>query len=260
MIGKINISVADIRAEPRFQSERTSQALFNEVVDILDKKDDYVYVNTGDGYEGWIAGQFISEHKEGPGEKSYLVISNLAPGYLARDKKSKRIISIPYGCRLSGEFKDDYLGIQSERYGVFYIASSDLRKIEDSEKPLSLDKDTLLNEAEKFLGAPYLWGGRSFFGIDCSGFVQTIARRFGVELPRDTKDQINCGEDIERDEIKLGDLLFFPRHVALAISRTEFIHSSSSNGGVAFNSLDSQDILYSQYLDESFKSARRIFE
>ena len=260
MIGKININVADIRAEPRFQSERISQALFNEIAEILDKKDDYVYVKTGDGYEGWIAGQFLSEHQEGPGEKSYLVISNLASGYLAPDISSKRIVSIPYGCRLLGKFEGDYLGIQSERYGVFFIGAKDLLNIDESERALSLNKDTLLNEAEKFLGAPYLWGGRSFFGIDCSGFVQTIARRFGVELPRDTKDQISCGKEINRDNITLGDLLFFPRHVALAISRTEYIHSSTSNGGVAFNSLDTQDKLYNRYLDESFKTARRIFE
>jgi cell wall-associated NlpC family hydrolase len=57
----------------------------------------------------------------------------------------------------------------------------------------------------------------------------------------------------------LGDLLFFPRHVALAISKTDFIHSSSSNGGVAFNSLDSKNKIYNLYLDESFKTARRIF-
>jgi cell wall-associated NlpC family hydrolase len=129
-----------------------------------------------------------------------------------------------------------------------------------AKKKISLDKDTLLNEAEKFLGAPYLWGGRSFFGIDCSGFVQTIVRRFGVELPRDTKDQIKCGEEIKRDQIHLGDLLFFPRHVALAISKMDFIHSSSSNGGVAFNSLDPANKIYSRHLDESFKTARRIFE
>jgi len=104
MIGKINISVADIRAEPRFQSERISQALFNEIVEILDKKDDYIYVKTGDGYEGWIGGQFLSEDIEDPGEIFYLVISNLAPGYLARDDSARRIVSIPYGCRISGEF------------------------------------------------------------------------------------------------------------------------------------------------------------
>lgn len=260
MIGKININVADIRAEPRFQSERTSQALFNEKVKILDKKDDYVYAKTGDGYEGWMAGQFLSEYKADHGEETHLIISNLAPGYLARDENSKRIVSIPYGCRLSGEFKDGYLGIQSERYGDFYIGLNDLGKIDKTEKPLSLSKDTLINEAEKFLGAPYLWGGRSFFGIDCSGFVQTIVRRFGVELPRDTKDQINRGVEIQRDNIGLGDLLFFPRHVALAISKTEFIHSSSSNGGVAFNSFDSSSKIYSRYLDESFKTARRIFK
>jgi hypothetical protein len=259
MIAKININVADIRAEPRFQSERTSQALFNEIVEILDEKDDYQYVKTGDAYEGWIAGQFLSQCGENPEENPYLVISNLAPGYQEPDNGSKRVVSVPYGCKLSGDTESGYLRIQSERYGTFYIHSRDFINNSGAEKSLSLDKDTLLKEAEKFLGAPYLWGGRSFFGIDCSGFVQTIVRRFGVELPRDTKDQINSGREVERNQIRLGDLLFFPRHVAMAITKTDFIHSSSSNGGVAFNSLDSKINLYNRYLDESFKTARRIF-
>lgn len=260
MTSSVNINVADIRAEPKFQSERISQALFNEVVEVNDEKDGYLKVRCGDGYEGWMASQFVSEHSDFPVDISFIVDTNLACGYAKPDINSKRIVCLPYGCCLYGKEENGFLNLSTDRYGNIFVKISDTRKFEESAKPLRPDREELIAETEKFLSAPYLWGGRSFFGIDCSGFVQTIARRFGVELPRDTRDQINVGVEAARDKIQYGDLMFFPRHVVLAVSETDFIHSSSTNGGVAFNSLDPQSAIFSEYYHLEFKTARRIFE
>ncbi|UCE67149.1 MAG: C40 family peptidase [Candidatus Zixiibacteriota bacterium] len=258
MISRININIADIRAEPKFQSERTSQALFNERVEILDEKDGYLRVKSRDGYIGWIAAQFTSEYREYRSEKTYLVTSNLTPGFTYPDTDSARIVYLPYGCSLYGEEKDGFLRILSERYGEIYVRLGETLTLTSPLEPFRPNRDFIKSEAEKFLSAPYLWGGRSFFGIDCSGFIQTIMRRFGWDLPRDTKDQINCGVEIDRKSVRNGDLLFFPRHVALAVSKREFIHSSSSNGGVASNSFDRKSPVYSEYLDKNFIAARRV--
>lgn len=258
MISRININIADIRAEPRFQSERTSQALFNEPVEVLDEKDGYLRVKSRDGYVGWVASQFTSEEKEYPVDRTYLVTSNLIIGFAFPDIDSARIVFLPYGCNLCGEEKGSFLKLSTERYGEIYVPLSDMMFLTNPIEPHRPDNILLISEAEKFLSAPYLWGGRSFFGIDCSGFVQTIMRRFGWELPRDTKDQINCGMESDRNSIRNGDLLFFPRHVALATTEREFIHSSSSNGGVAYNSLDPESPIYSEYLDKNFIMARRV--
>jgi cell wall-associated NlpC family hydrolase len=123
---------------------------------------------------------------------------------------------------------------------------------------LALNADNLISEVEKFLGAPYLWGGRTFFGIDCSGFVQCIMRRFGVQLPRDSKDQRKKGTKISRSDIRAGDLLFYPGHVTLAVSDMMMIHSSGSNGGVAYNSLDPRSPLYNKFFDKNIETVRRI--
>lgn len=257
-MARININVADIRQEPKFQTERTSQALFNEPVDVLEEEAGYCRIRSWDQYEGWIAGQFLTEHDDFDGRESSVVVANLASAYEKSDPASRRLTSIPYGSHLYGTDIGEFLKISSERYGEIYIGKSDLSGSDVINWKYDSETDDLASEAEKFRGAPYLWGGRSFFGIDCSGFAQTIMKRFGISLPRDTKDQIECGEGVNREEIKAADLLFFPRHVTIALSDTRMIHSSSSNGGVACNSLDPQSPVYSKNLDESFLCARRV--
>jgi hypothetical protein len=254
----VNISVADVRSEPDFHSERISQALFNEKVDILETGDEYCRVRSGDGYSGWIAGQFLSEYQKPTSEGPFLVSSALAPAFENSDPDSRRLTSIPYGCPLHGKTSAGFLQVESGRYGSFFVPLLDLSGPGLETQTLILDTDNLIRETEKFLGVPYLWGGRSFFGIDCSGFSQIIMKRFGVALPRDTKDQVKAGREVKRDEIRAGDLLFFPRHVTIAISDTLMIHSSLSNGGVAYNSLDEESPIYNQYLDKSLICARRV--
>lgn len=258
MTSIININVADMRSKPDFHSERVSQALFNEKVEVLEKGDEYCGVKSADGYTAWVARQFLSEYREPEGDGPFVVSSGLALALEKNDPVSRRLTSIPYGCTLYGRISGDFLEVQSERFGTFFIAASELHYPGPEVESPNLEAGGLVLEAEKFLGVPYLWGGRSFFGMDCSGFSQTIMKKFGLFLPRDTKDQIKTGREVERGGIKAGDLLYFPRHVALAISDTLMIHASLFNGGVAYNSLDREDPRYSQYLDESFMIARRL--
>ena len=116
----------------------------------------------------------------------------------------------------------------------------------------------LVAEASRFLGVPYLWGGVSPNGFDCSGLVQTICRRFGIHVPRDTKDQIAIGTEIPREQVVTGDLLFFKRHVGFAIGTDRIIHSSVGGSGVRINSLRAGMADYREDLDRDFNQARRI--
>ncbi len=257
---RVNINVADVRAEPKRRSERVSQILYNELVEIIEEEERHYRIRQRDGYTGWVRKQFLSEHDGFQGDGPFIVEENLATALLKPDPSSKRVTSIPFGCLLYGRETDGFLEIRSERYGEFFINSEDYLDIKDLHKAVGLDSASIAIEGNKFLGAPYLWGGRSFFGIDCSGFVQIIMNRFNIALPRDSKDQIRAGVEIKREDIKAGDLLFFPRHVTMALSRDLMIHSTPSNGGVAYNSLDPQSRIYSKYHDESFITARRVSE
>jgi hypothetical protein len=229
-------------------------------VEIIEDQERYSRIRQRDGYEGWIRKQFLTRHDRFQGDGPFLIIKNLAPAFTTPDLSSKRITSIPYGCLLYGQETEGYLKVHSERYGEIYINSNDYLNSKEYYKDTELNSANIAAEADKILGAPYLWGGRSFFGIDCSGFVQIIMSRFNIALPRDTKDQINAGFEIKREDIRAGDLLFFPRHVTLALSRDLMIHSTPSNGGVTYNSLDPESPIYSKYHDESFITARRVSE
>jgi len=259
MIARISINVADVRQEPSHRSERISQGLYNEIVIIQERGKGFSRVKFPDGYIGWMGNQFLSENSPDNGEGPYIVHTLLAGGLERPDIGSRKVALFPYGCRLYGQMEIGFLNVQSERYGDVFVPEADLIDMSGIVPPANIESDDILLEAEKFMGVPYLWGGRSSFGVDCSGFVKTIMARFGVELPRDTKDQIKSGTEIPRGEVGRGDLLFFPRHVALAVSRDLFLHSSRSNGGVAFNSFDRGSRIYGAELDKSFLSARRVF-
>jgi hypothetical protein len=260
VVAIVDVNIADIRAEQSGRSERISQALFFEIVEILEEGRRYARIRQEDGYEGWIRKSFLVEREGFSGVGPFIVSTNLAPVYESPDRLSGRVTSIPYGSWLFGEESSGFLKIVSDRYGDIFIGLEDLESVDSREGKHPPDSTALCTEAEKFFGAPYLWGGRSFYGVDCSGFTQIILARYGVKLPRDTKDQIKVGTEVKREDIRVGDLIFFPRHVGLAVSRNLMIHSTGSNGGVAYNSLDPDHPQYSEYHDDNYVTARRVMK
>jgi len=121
--------------------------------------------------------------------------------------------------------------------------------------------DEVMFKVIEYLNTPYLWGGTSKRGIDCSSFVQTVMyQALGITLPRTSFEQSNVGEDIQRSELKFGDLLFFDTmrkgrttHVGIYLSDGYFVHSGSSTG-VAVASLDSE------FYSRVFLKAKRVIE
>lgn len=139
------------------------------------------------------------------------------------------------------------------------ISSSIAGFISSSEFSTSIDKDEVMYKVIEYINTPYLWGGTSKRGIDCSAFIQTVMyQALGVTLPRTSLEQSNVGEPVEKSELKFGDLVFFDTmrkgrvtHVGMYLGNGYFTHSGSRTG-VAVASLD--DEFYSR----TFLKARRV--
>jgi cell wall-associated NlpC family hydrolase len=256
----VTTNLLDLWSEPRYNSERASQLLFGEIISTGAVRNGFVRIVQPDGYVGWVDRRFIREVS-----KTRAATYRKAAELIVMREKMK-IIDTSGPATVSPHFL--YYGtrvrvLSRKKLGTvcvfpdgtqFRAPANALVKAKDS-KVVGSD---LVREARRFLGVPYLWGGISPAGFDCSGLVRTVLSRYGIYVPRDTKDQIKAGRPIERTEVQTGDLLFFKRHVGLAIGRDRLIHASMGGSGVRINSLRPGSDDYRPDLDSGFATARRI--
>lgn len=215
--GICTVSIAAIRAENSHQSEMTSQILYGETIEILAIEGDFAYIRMHfDHYEGWLSVyQFSRITEENFSSRTKHILS-----------KNFEVYDLPEGKKT--------LSIGSE---------IDLQSENTFKNPSS---ENITETAKLFLNVPYLWSGRSFFGIDCSGFVQLIYKVHGISLPREAHQQAEVGQVLSfAEESNPGDLAFFENeegkisHVGMLLNPTEIIHAF---GEVRIDSLDSTGI------------------
>lgn len=217
--GICNLSVIPIRKEGCHTSEMVSQLLYNELYEVIDEKPGWFYIKTvEDQYEGWIQG--IQHHAINEEE------------FLALSRKERYVVDQPV---------IEYQGRQLSIGTILNEPVSGTMTIPEVFSPT-----LMLDFAQKMLDTPYLWGGRSIFGIDCSGFVQLCARAAGKQLPRDASQQVQEGELVYfLPEIQPGDLAFFGNeeghivHVGMMLDNERIIHAS---GQVRVDYLDQTGI------------------
>lgn len=203
----IGISVADIRVEPKFECERDSQLIYGEEVEILSEHGEYVKVRGRDGLEGYVKKRLV--YDDGA-ERKY----KLNHFYDAGSMK------FPFGSYLSDEDVEEY-GIPRD-----YLVD------------ISNNNFKVTELANMFLTVPYLWGGTSDFGYDCSGMVQRLYRYIGVEIPRNADQQRDFTETVPDFNAALpGDLIFFEGHVGLYLGNGRMIHANGHSASVSIDDL-----------------------
>ncbi len=235
--GISNLSIVPVRSDPREKSEMCTQILFGEHYTIIEENAKWCQIKLAfDGYEGWIDRKMVNEIDE----KDFLQLAGI-PQIVTTDVfnivqttggYSNFLIvagsSLPHFDQVARTFKIGNV-IYNIQGNSIAAAHRDVREI-------------IIENALKYFNAPYLWGGRSPFGIDCSGFSQILYKMAGLTIPRDAVQQAMMGDNLTFVEEALpGDLAFFDNedgaiiHVGIIWEKNKIIHSS---GKVRIDNVD----------------------
>ena len=230
MFAICNLSIIPLRAESSDKSEIVSQILFGEHFEILEQQKQWSKIRLAfDGYEGWIDTkqyQIISEESFNTLNKEVLILNSDLVECITTP--TNNLIPITLGASLSFL---NHSEINNENYIFEGLKISGIK-----------EKSSIINTALMYLNAPYFWGGKTPFGIDCSGFTQMVYKLNGYKLLRDASQQANQGEVLSFiEESEPGDLAFFDNeegkiiHVGIILENNYIIHAS---GKVRIDRLD----------------------
>jgi hypothetical protein len=242
-----------MRKESAHQSEMVSQLLFGEFAEVLEEQKDFIRVKClFDQYEGWCQRSQL-EFADTVRETDRYLVADTESIYMEAD----RSIPITFGTPVYGGPDDE---IQFGKKVVTYdIGEENIWR--SSEEVYNAEQIRFI--AEHYLETSYLWGGKTVYGIDCSGFVQQVFKFFNLKLPRDAWQQAEVGEDVNFGDHRIADLAFFKNengritHVGLVLEDGKIIHAS---GRVRVDDLKEDGIFSSEngIQSHTFHSLRRV--
>lgn len=240
------VPVANMYSGPSDKVDVVSQAIYGTNVTLLVARGEWSRIQTPDRYKGWVPSRHVRILLTGNGyAKSATAVqvqSLFANVYAEPDiTRHKPVLTIPFESRLEMIPDAKMRNGQPLPEGWLQVHLPDLRSAWIQQGDVAADLKSLsipesIELAKRFLGIPYLWGGRSSFGFDCSGFTQMLMRARGVNMPRDADQQAawNSAMHVERKNLQVGDLLFFGSsarqitHTGMYIGDGEFIHDTTN--------------------------------
>jgi cell wall-associated NlpC family hydrolase len=248
------VPVANMYSKPTEKADVVSQAIYGSNVKLLLARGEWSRIETSDHYQGWTPSRYLRTILVGNGYATagptVQVESLFANVYAEPDVTAhKPVITVPFETKLEvsiddaksisksqtskkkTEIPEGWLHVRLAGQTLGWVQQGD---VVSDPKPLTIPETIEL--AKRFLGFPYLWGGRSSFGYDCSGFTQMLVRARGMEMPRDADKQAAWSgvSAVDRKDLKPGDLLFFgssPKnitHTGMYIGDGQFVHDSTN--------------------------------
>ncbi|KFC61686.1 NLP/P60 protein [Devosia sp. LC5] len=213
---------ASLRRAPSLGAEQLDQVLFGELFEVLDEAD------------GWAFGQAKRDGYVGYVEAVALGAVSSAPTHWVRVLRSYAFSAPSIKAVPSGLYSMNAM-IAAEGQEGRFVKTAGGWFVEEHLAPIDQAETDYVAVAERFVGTPYLWGGRESLGLDCSGLVQQAFYASGRTCPRDSDQQAGMGEPIET--LARGDLVFWRGHVAMMINQADIIHANSWHMAVAVEPL-----------------------
>ena len=230
----VTAAIAPLLREPQISSARVSEVLHGETLEVLEQREEWLRVKGPDGYVAWLSAGYVATGPKDWAEdwSGRASARSLSADIVTADGRRR----LPTGARVA--LKRGVVELADGQRGA--VAAGSVRR--EQELRVEARHLALPELAQKWYGgAPYLWGGRTEWGIDCSGLVQAVYAARGIELPRDSDQQFSRGHEVPMKSdgagYEGGDLLFFAErgrvsHVALWAGAGRIVHSALSRGGV----------------------------
>jgi cell wall-associated NlpC family hydrolase len=208
---------SSLRGGPSHDAEQRSQALFGDPVDVVERDNGWAKVVLADGYEGYLEADALGEPLQ---------------------KDRAHVVVVPQAA-------DRYLGT--------WLVAPGLRTEPLAAARRKAGGEAIAETALMFLGAPYEWGGVTVHGLDCSGLVQAVHRRFGLLLPHNAEQQETAGREVSLRQAQPGDLVCYGDHIAIWVGEGRIVHASKEAGKVV-------DEPHPAELKARVRTVRRLYE
>ena len=242
ILGICNLSIVPVRIVDSDKSEMINQLIYGDIIEILEEKEKWVKIKSVfDDYIGWIdIKQYFKIDDNIKLDLNDPIYSINLVEFI--ENNNNELVTIPIGSDISN------ISLMNHKFDGKTISGKN-------------NRNSIVNTALLFLNSPYLWGGKTPFGIDCSGFTQMVYKINGYKLYRDAKDQANQGKTLSFiEESEAGDLAFFNNdegdiiHVGIILQNNHIIHAS---GKVRIDRIDHSGI-YNNDLNKHTHSLRYI--
>ncbi len=246
--GVVNVSVCNFRSAPKHSAELATQALLGTSLRVWKKDGDFYLVQSPDDYFGWLDDGGLQlmtaiEHEQWLNSRRAVCTQDFVFAYERPDEKSGKVTDLLAGNMVQIVENQGVYTLAAFPDGRFgFVLSANLMPLPDWLNSRNPSADNILTAAKEMMGRPYLWGGTSGKGMDCSGFTKMAFLLNGIQLPRDASQQVHVGELVETDtsdwkNLVPGDLLFFGSkatpekkeritHVAIYLGNGKIIHAS----------------------------------